>query len=165
MDKQDINVVGGTTIEIIEEKQNYVYYNTHQKSGKGTVKQYRLWEGVHLSLMDLYVKDIDYTDVQINNSSNFICINHCDVGIFETQFKNGQYAHLNEGDSSIDIPGEYNKNNHCFPLSRYRGIILILDLEKASSELINVLDEDYILELESIKNRIDKNNCFVLYKN
>lgn len=165
MNKQDIDMIFGSKIEIIEEKENYVYYNTHKKSSKGTIKQYQLWEGVYLYFTDFYVKDVDSSDVNIEYSRNLICINHCDLGMFEGMFKNGQCVQLSEGDISINLFGGYDRNSHCFPLSRYRGIILILDIDTANSSLINVLEEDYVLELASIKNKINEDNRFVLYKN
>ncbi|MFI3249820.1 MAG: AraC family transcriptional regulator [Eubacteriales bacterium] len=164
MNPNDINMVCGTNIEILEQGKSHAKFRTKQESGEGTLTQYQLWDGVHLCIMDLHLKQIDYSQMSMDYAKDFICINHCDTGLFEAEFQNGQWAHLNEGDSSINLP-EHTPISHSFPLGRYRGAIIIVELQKATASMATVLGEIAPIDLHRIKENVGQYNCFVICKN
>lgn len=162
MIQKQINLVCGNNLEILEQHRDYTLYRTKQDSGEGTVREYQLWEGVFLGIMDLNLDCIDYSQLSMEGLCDFICVNHCHSGLFEAEFQNGQWVHLNEGDSSINLP-ENTPISHRFPLGRYKGAILILDLEKLKISFQTVLGEESPINFHSIKENVSKHNCFVVY--
>lgn len=164
MQFHDLNITHGNQIEIEEHCTNQINFSIKQDNGTGFLANYLLWEGVHLSYMDLNFSSFDYSQFSIDYSDNYICINHCDVGLFEGQFQDGQWIHLNAGDCSLNLPA-HKPTEKIFPLGRYRGIVLTVELEKASDSFASLLGESFPLNLMEVKNKINQHNCFMVYKN
>ncbi len=128
-------------------------------SGYGNMIFYHLFNGIDLVYNDFYAENCN----QINDSSgydNFIIINHCNRGRFETIF-NDKYLYLSEGDLVFTIGS--NKYMHEFPLGYYTGFQISIDLNLAQDSINQVIGKN-IINLDDLVKKINDNDSFVIIR-
>lgn len=128
-------------------------------SGYGNMIFYHLFDGIDLIYNDFNAENCN----QINNSAdydNYIIINHCNKGRFETIF-NDKYLYLSEGDLVFTIGS--NKYMHDFPLGYYVGFQISIDLDVAQASIDNMIGGD-VINLKDLVKKINENDSFVIIR-
>ncbi len=128
------------------------------ENGRGTMTCYEIFPGIELIYNDFNMGDC------FNNrypQNQIMEINHCSQGRFETEFQDGSFVYLKEGDFSVNMLGRSTKNS-CFPLERYHGISVLVDL-KVAKTFSNYLIEDIAIDLYKIRDRLCcRDQCFIM---
>lgn len=137
------------------------YCTVHEfvgENGRGTMTSYEVFPGIELTYNDFNMGDCfnnQYPLCQIME------INHCSQGRFETELQDGSFVYLKEGDFSVNMLGRPTKNS-CFPLERYHGISVVIDLEVAKT-FSNHLIEDIAIDLYELRDRLCyRDQCFIM---
>lgn len=113
-------------------KDDSTIYKMKNITGEGIITQYEILSGI-----ELFYNDFHMSDGQNKNKlphSNVLEINHCREGRFECEFKSKDYQYLGAGDLSINMLTNETASTY-FPLSRYHGISITIDLHRASRTL------------------------------
>ncbi|MDU2932280.1 MAG: AraC family transcriptional regulator, partial [Veillonella sp.] len=87
-------------------------------------------------------------------------INHCEEGRIECKFTSGDYLYMGPGDMSIGwhIHADYQHENY-FPTKLFKGIVLLVDVEKAQPILDTLVTETRI-DLTQLANRFCEQSEF-----
>lgn len=133
-------------------------YQFTGESGRGTITSYEVFPGIELTYNDFNMGDC-FNNRYLKN--DVMEINHCSQGRFETELENGDFIYLKEGDFSVNMLGSRIKNS-CFPLERYYGISVIVDLEAAKT-FSNQLMQDVAIDLYELRDRLcGGDQCFIM---
>ena len=102
------------------------------ESGRGTMCCYEALPGALLVYHDFKMGSC-YQKVE--PVRGFLQINHCRSGCFEFELAGGARSFIGEGDLAVNNPEILTVVNSRFPLRRYEGIMIMLELESASEWL------------------------------
>lgn len=106
--------------------------------------------GIHLWANDVYMHMIP---TEITEEYHFVKLNYCMDGRCEVQLADDRYIYLEKGVLSIDRNAP--KENFVFPGARYRGIELILDMEKLKSRKLQIL-YDLGIDVQNLEKKLEK---------
>lgn len=144
---------------VLEDNSFVSSFHFNLDSGYGNMIFYHLFEGIDLVYNDFYAENCN----QIDDSSgydNYIIINHCNKGRFETIF-NDKYLYLSDGDLVFTLGS--NKYMHEFPLGYYNGFQISIDLNLAQDSIDHVLGKN-IINLDDLVRKIKENDSFVIIR-
>ncbi|MDU5736552.1 MAG: AraC family transcriptional regulator, partial [Veillonella sp.] len=87
-------------------------------------------------------------------------INHCEEGRIECKFTSGEYLYMGPGDMSLGwhISSNYQHENY-FPTKLFKGVVLLVDVEKAQPILDTLVTETRI-DLTQLANRFCEQSEF-----
>ena len=100
-------------------------------------------------------------DTPINReiNSSYIEINHCRRGKFECLYNKNYYAHLCEGDLSINR-WSLQRMGDSFPLGYYEGVEILIDIQKARK---NELLANFHIDIDFLAKKLTLNdNIYIL---
>lgn len=106
--------------------------------------------GIHLWANDVFMHAIP---TQQSDEYHFVKLNYCIDGRCEVQLADDRYVYLEKGLLSIDSNPP--KENFLFPGARYKGIELVLDIERLSRQNVQALC-DLGIELQKLEERLLK---------
>ena len=106
------------------------------EADKTSMTGYRVFDGIELVYNDI---EKDTYGIERSDRGRFSEINHCRDGRIEYE-ADGEFYYLTPGDLSVSRSSCIGRDSY-FPLGHYRGISIIVDLEKAPGCLSCVLDD------------------------
>ena len=121
--------------KVITERENYIKLD-YVCSGKGELTVYNIFSGIYLYFMDMDTSDILPTETF---PEEMISISHCRKGRYECQFSNQTLNCLPEGHFSINGT-EYLPLSFSFPLRKYEGLSVVVDMQALSSQVEQMLN-------------------------
>ncbi len=134
-------------------------YHFDLDSGFGQMNYYHLFDGIDLVYNDFNADNCDQIDNSVDYD-NFLIINHCNRGRFETVF-NDKYMYLSEGDLVFSIGS--NRYMHEFPLGYYNGFQISIDLNLAQTSIDKVIGQN-IINLQDLVSKIRDHGSFVIIR-
>ncbi len=152
----------GNEVRELSQNESCAVYYIENKTGNGVITNYSIFPGV-----DVYYNDFHMSDGfrrQKPWRTDVIEINHCCEGRIECELKSGGYEYLSEGDLTINMlthPGD----SIYFPLSRYYGISIVVDIPRASITLKKLFDTlgNIKIDFERIRKKtISDTGCFIM---
>ena len=133
--------------------------HNHAVSHAGnSMSRHTVFDGI-----DLMFLDVKQETIQIfmqNTHTKTFAINHCEEGRIECKFTSGDYLYMGPGDMSIGwhIHADYQHENY-FPTKLFKGIVLLVDVEKAQPILDTLVTETRI-DLTQLANRFCEHSDF-----
>lgn len=101
------------------------------------IHSFYICEGVELAFYDL--KMLSWMgEEKVNFRNNVIEINHCIQGRYECEFADDSYYYLGEDCLAVSRLSD-KKNTSGFPLGVYKGINILIDLDKCGKEFFDLL--------------------------
>lgn len=122
--------VYGNDVHVLSDTDtNSVLYKKNEE-GAAVINHYRVYPGI-----DVYYNDIHMRETFVSDEHpvpHILEINHCREGRFEGELYSGEYVTLSPGDLSINlISNKCKRSETLFPLARYYGISIVIDLPVA----------------------------------
>jgi AraC-like DNA-binding protein len=138
----------GSNVETVCKNENCIIYQLKDNSGEGMMTLYQLFAGVYIMFNDFHMESCMS---QFRQSSNMLCIDHCQEGRIEWQLDKNKYIYLKEGDMQLSTR-KYHSGRFSFPLKHYHGITICFNIPEAEVSLSRVLD-GFCPELEKLKEK------------
>ena len=132
-------------------------YN-HAISHAGTsISRHKVFDGIDLMFLDVKQETIQF---YAKSHTKTFAINHCEEGRIECKFTSGEYLYMGPGDMSLGwhISSNYQHENY-FPTKLFKGVVLLVDVEKAQPILDTLVTETRI-DLTQLANRFCEQSEF-----
>lgn len=132
--------------------------HNHAMSHAGTsISRHKVFDGIDLMFLDVKQETIQF---YAKSHTKTFAINHCEDGRIECKFTSGDYLYMGPGDMSIGwhIHADYQHENY-FPTKLFKGIVLLVDVEKAQPVLDALVTEARI-DLTQLANRFCEQSEF-----
>lgn len=143
---------------IIEQDEHHITYKQNLEEGEGTASIYPLFSGIEIIQLDFQASR--YIPV-VYREKNILNINHCLEGRAECRMSDGCLQYIGEGDLFLNTM--YNPSDSIeLPLGYYRGIVVMIDLDKAAVEISNLLPGIPIQIGELVERLFIEDECFLI---
>ena len=121
------------------------------------MSRHTVFDGIDLMFLDVKQETIQF---YAKSHIKTFAINHCEEGRIECKFTSGDYLYMGPGDMSIGwhIHADYQHENY-FPTKLFKGIVLLVDVEKAQPILDTLVTETRI-DLTQLANRFCEQSEF-----
>jgi AraC-like DNA-binding protein len=132
--------------------------HNHAVSHAGnSMSRHIVFDGIDLMFLDVKQETIQF---YAKSHTKTFAINHCEEGRIECKFTSGDYLYMGPGDMSIGwhIHADYQHENY-FPTKLFKGIVLLVDVEKAQPVLDALVTEARI-DLTQLANRFCEHSDF-----
>ena len=132
--------------------------HNHAMSHAGTsISRHKVFDGIDLMFLDVKQETIQF---YAKSHTKTFAINHCEEGRIECKFTSGDYLYMGPGDMSIGwhTHADYQHENY-FPTKLFKGIVLLVDVEKAQPILDTLVTETRI-DLTQLANRFCEHSDF-----
>lgn len=132
--------------------------HNHAMSHAGTsISRHKVFDGIDLMFLDVKQETIQF---YAKSHTKTFAINHCEEGRIECKFTSGDYLYMGPGDMSIGwhTHADYQHENY-FPTKLFKGIVLLVDVEKAQPVLDALVTEARI-DLTQLANRFCEHSDF-----
>ena len=132
--------------------------HNHAMSHAGTsISRHKVFDGIDLMFLDVKQETIQF---YAKSHTKTFAINHCEEGRIECKFTSGDYLYMGPGDMSIGwhTHADYQHENY-FPTKLFKGIVLLVDVEKAQPVLDALVTEARI-DLTQLANRFCEHSEF-----
>ena len=132
--------------------------HNHAVSHAGnSMSRHTVFDGIDLMFPDVKQETIQF---YAKSHTKTFAINHCEEGRIECKFTSGDYLYMGPGDMSIGwhIHADYQHENY-FPTKLFKGIVLLVDVEKAQPVLDALVTEARI-DLTQLANRFCEHSDF-----
>ena len=132
--------------------------HNHAVSHAGnSMSRHTVFDGIDLMFLDVKQETIQF---YAKSHTKTFAINHCEEGRIECKFTSGDYLYMGPGDMSIGwhIHADYQHENY-FPTKLFKGIVLLVDVEKAQPILDTLVTETRI-DLTQLANRFCEHSDF-----
>ena len=132
--------------------------HNHAMSYAGTsISRHKVFDGIDLMFLDVKQETIQF---YAKSHTKTFAINHCEEGRIECKFTSGDYLYMGPGDMSIGwhIHADYQHENY-FPTKLFKGVVLLVDVEKAQPILDTLVTETRI-DLTQLANRFCEQSEF-----
>lgn len=132
--------------------------HNHAVSHAGnSMSRHTVFDGIDLMFLDVKQETIQF---YAKFHTKTFAINHCEEGRIECKFTSGDYLYMGPGDMSIGwhIHADYQHENY-FPTKLFKGIVLLVDVEKAQPVLDALVTEARI-DLTQLANRFCEHSDF-----
>ena len=122
-----------------------------------SMSRHTVFDGIDLMFLDVKQETIQF---YAKSHTKTFAINHCEEGRIECKFTSGDYLYMGPGDMSIGwhIHADYQHENY-FPTKLFKGIVLLVDVEKAQPVLDALVTEARI-DLTQLANRFCEHSDF-----
>lgn len=134
-----------------------ISYECDLDDGYGNIELYHLFPGIDLFFNNFVAEDCNKLSTS-NNYHDYIIINHCNKGRFETIFK-GNHIFLSEGD--LIFSSGANDYIHDFPLGYYNGMQIIINLKLAQKSIDRIIGKN-IIDVRDLSEIIRNNGSFAV---
>ena len=132
--------------------------HNHAMSHEGTsISRHKVFDGIDLMFLDVKQETIQF---YAKSHTKTFAINHCEEGRIECKFTSGEYLYMGPGDMSLGwhISSNYQHENY-FPTKLFKGVVLLVDVEKAQPILDTLVTETRI-DLTQLANRFCEQSEF-----
>ena len=132
--------------------------HNHAISHAGTsISRHKVFDGIDLMFLDVKQETIQF---YAKSHTKTFAINHCEEGRIECKFTSGEYLYMGPGDMSLGwhISSNYQHENY-FPTKLFKGVVLLVDVEKAQPILDTLVTETRI-DLTQLANRFCEQSEF-----
>ena len=132
--------------------------HNHAMSHAGTsISRHKVFDGIDLMFLDVKQETIQF---YAKSHTKTFAINHCEEGRIEYKFTSGEYLYMGPGDMSLGwhISSNYQHENY-FPTKLFKGVVLLVDVEKAQPILDTLVTETRI-DLTQLANRFCEQSEF-----
>ena len=132
--------------------------HNHAVSHAGnSMSRHTVFDGIDLMFLDVKQETIQF---YAKSHTKTFAINHCEEGRIECKFTSGDYLYMGPGDMSIGwhISSNYQHENY-FPTKLFKGVVLLVDVEKAQPILDTLVTETRI-DLTQLANRFCEQSEF-----
>lgn len=132
--------------------------HNHAMSHAGTsISRHKVFDGIDLMFLDVKQETIQF---YAKSHTKKFAINHCEEGRIECKFTSGEYLYMGPGDMSLGwhISSNYQHENY-FPTKLFKGVVLLVDVEKAQPILDTLVTETRI-DLTQLANRFCEQSEF-----
>ena len=132
--------------------------HNHAMSYAGTsISRHKVFDGIDLMFLDVKQETIQF---YAKSHTKTFAINHCEEGRIECKFTSGEYLYMGPGDMSLGwhISSNYQHENY-FPTKLFKGVVLLVDVEKAQPILDTLVTETRI-DLTQLANRFCEQSEF-----
>ena len=132
--------------------------HNHAMSHAGTsISRHKVFDGIDLMFLDVKQETIQF---YAKSHTKTFAINHCEEGRIECKFTSGEYLYMGPGDMSLGwhISSNYQHENY-FPTKLFKGVVLLVDVEKAQPILDTLVTETRI-DLTQLANRFCEHSEF-----
>lgn len=132
--------------------------HNHAMSHAGTsISRHKVFDGIDLMFLDVKQETIQF---YAKSHTKTFAINHCEEGRIECKFTSGEYLYMGPGDMSLGwhTHADYQHENY-FPTKLFKGIVLLVDVEKAQPVLDGLVTEARI-DLTQLANRFCEHSDF-----
>ena len=132
--------------------------HNHAMSHAGTsISRHKVFDGIDLMFLDVKQETIQF---YAKSHTKTFAINHCEEGRIECKFTSGEYLYMGPGDMSLGwhISSNYQHENY-FPTKFFKGVVLLVDVEKAQPILDTLVTETRI-DLTQLANRFCEQSEF-----
>lgn len=132
--------------------------HNHAISHAGTsISRHKVFDGIDLMFLDVKQETIQF---YAKSHTKTFAINHCEEGRIECKFTSGEYLYMGPGDMSLGwhISSNYQHENY-FPTKLFKGVVLLVDVEKAQPILDTLVTETRI-DLTQLANRFCEHSDF-----
>lgn len=116
---------------VTEKNETCVSYCLDSDMGKGNASVYQVFSGIEIVLLDF--KASGYI-TKVSREVNVLEINHCLKGRAECCMADGCLQYIGEGDLFLNTLHNHSDSIE-LPLGYYKGMVIIIDVEKAASEM------------------------------
>ncbi len=144
---------------VLEDNSFFTSYHLNLDTGTGEMLYYHLFKGIDIIYNEFNADNCNQLD-DLESYNDFLIINHCNKGKFETIF-NDKYLYLSEGDLVFSIGND--RYMHEFPLGYYSGFQISIDLRIAQESVDKVIGKG-IVDLNSLVKKISDNGYFVIIR-
>lgn len=147
--------------EKVETNSDCRVYQLGNETGTGKITAYQVFTGIELYYNDLHLA---YCSQDQDTAKNRIEINHCMEGRYECGFGENSCCYMSAGDLSIGSAMK-KKSYSCFPFKNYRGITVLIDLDRLLPEIQQIMGL-LSIDLDHIRQYIcDENRCCIMRTN
>lgn len=132
--------------------------HNHAMSHAGTsISRHTVFDGIDLMFLDVKQETIQF---YAKSHTKTFAINHCEEGRIECKFTSGEYLYMGPGMMSLGwhISSNYQHENY-FPTKLFKGVVLLVDVEKAQPILDTLVTETRI-DLTQLANRFCEQSEF-----
>lgn len=132
--------------------------HNHAMSHAGTsISRHKVFDGIDLMFLNVKQETIQF---YAKSHTKTFAINHCEEGRIECKFTSGEYLYMGPGDMSLGwhISSNYQHENY-FPTKLFKGVVLLVDVEKAQPVLDALVIEARI-DLTQLANRFCEHSDF-----
>ena len=132
--------------------------HNHAVSHAGnSMSRHTVFDGIDLMFLDVKQETIQF---YAKSHTKTFAINHCEEGRIECKFTSGDYLYMGPGDMSIGwhTHADYQHENY-FPTKLFKGIVLLVDVEKAQP-VLDVLVTEARIDLTQLANRFCEHSDF-----
>ena len=132
--------------------------HNHAVSHAGnSMSRHTVFDGIDLMFLDVKQETIQF---YAKSHTKTFAINHCEEGRIECKFTSGEYLYMGPGDMSLGwhISSNYQHENY-FPTKLFKGVVLLVDVEKAQPILDTLVTETRI-DLTQLANRFCEQSEF-----
>ena len=132
--------------------------HNYAMSHAGTsISRHKVFDGIDLMFLDVKQETIQF---YAKSHTKTFAINHCEEGRIECKFTSGEYLYMGPGDMSLGwhISSNYQHENY-FPTKLFKGVVLLVDVEKAQPILDTLVTETRI-DLTQLANRFCEQSEF-----
>ena len=132
--------------------------HNHAMSHAGTsISRHKVFDGIDLMFLNVKQETIQF---YAKSHTKTFAINHCEEGRIECKFTSGEYLYMGPGDMSLGwhISSNYQHENY-FPTKLFKGVVLLVDVEKAQPILDTLVTETRI-DLTQLANRFCEQSEF-----
>ena len=107
-----------------------------------TMSRHTVFDGIDLLFLDVKEESVQF---YAKSHTKTFAINHCEEGRIECKFTSGEYLYMGPGDMSLGwhTHADYQHKNY-FPTKLFKGIVLLVDVEKAQPVLDSLVTESRI---------------------
>ena len=122
-----------------------------------SMSRHTVFDGIDLMFLDVKQETIQF---YAKSHTKTFAINHCEEGRIECKFTSGEYLYMGPGDMSLGwhISSNYQHENY-FPTKLFKGVVLLVDVEKAQPILDTLVTETRI-DLTQLANRFCEQSEF-----
>lgn len=144
-------------LHILENTGSKTVYRMKCPDGYGKMTSFHIFPGIEMIYNDFRTS---YCFEMINPKPHIMEINHCRQGRFECKLKKDTYAYLGEGNLAVNMWGNETSSSR-FPLKIYKGITILIDLQKAQKSLYGIL-EGVEVDLNCLREKLcPKDQCMI----
>ena len=132
--------------------------HNHAMSHAGTsISRHKVFDGIDLMFLDVKQETIQF---YAKSHTKTFAINHCEEGRIECKFTSGEYLYMGPGDMSLGwhISSNYQHENY-FPTKLFKGVVLLVDVEKAQP-ILDMLVTESRIDLTQLANRFCEQSEF-----
>ena len=132
-------------------------HNHAMSHAETSISRHKVFDGIDLMFLDVKQETIQF---YAKSHTKTFAINHCEEGRIECKFTSGDYLYMGPGDMSLGwhIHADYQHENY-FPTKLFKGIVLLVDVEKAQPVLDALVTEARI-DLTQLANRFCEHSDF-----